>query len=245
MGNRTFSNILLIGGTSDIGLALVRELLHQDNKEPKRVHLVSRSDVSMSAAQSSLNGNANMHLTRSGKVDFREPTKISIQIGNILGSEEFDLIIISVATIPSITPNLIDLISINFVSPAVVLDLILESQLNRDCQVVLLSSALIGLRPRDNSFIYTASKLGLDFFARGLQKIAFKKNQLIIVRPGFVRTKLTKMSKSGRFPQSPDELAKMIVPRIGKTKIFFAPRFLQPLVMILNALPERIYRKLP
>jgi decaprenylphospho-beta-D-erythro-pentofuranosid-2-ulose 2-reductase len=56
--------------------------------------------------------------------------------------------------------------------------------------VIVLSSMAI-VRPRRVNYIYGAAKAGLDYFARGLADSYRGRVRVLVVRPGFVRTKMT------------------------------------------------------
>jgi short-subunit dehydrogenase len=192
----------------------------------------------------SLNSPELLQIKHTGGLDFRQPTSVLTQFEGILNDQVYDLIIISVGSVPVINPMIENLININFTCPAIILDLIYKSSQNHECQVVLISSALVSLRPRNSSFVYTASKIGLDFLALGYQSTKSKKRSLLVVRPGFIYTKLTSMNRPGPFPQHPASLAKIVVQKLGRSEVLFFPKFLHPLIFLLNLLPKRIYAKL-
>jgi decaprenylphospho-beta-D-erythro-pentofuranosid-2-ulose 2-reductase len=73
--------------------------------------------------------------------------------------------------------------------------------------LIVLSSASM-LRPRPANYIYGATKAGLDFFARGLADSAGRRGvRVMVVRPGFVHTKMTRELRSRFLATTPERVA--------------------------------------
>ncbi len=75
-------------------------------------------------------------------------------------------------------------------------------------RIVVLSS-VAGVRVRRANFLYGASKAGLDAFTRGLAEATRGSGVRVqVVRPGFVRTKMTVGLRPAPFAASPEDVAR-------------------------------------
>ncbi len=68
---------------------------------------------------------------------------------------------------------------------------------------------------------------------------------MMIVRPGFVKTQLTAGMKPRPFAQTADQVATTIIGGLDRgTSVAWSPPLLRPMSLILNALPQAIFRRL-
>ena len=110
--------------------------------------------------------------------------------------------------------------------------------------LVLLSS-VAAVRPRAANFPYGASKAGSDAFAQGLgDALAGSGVDVVVVRPGFVRTKMTAGLPDAPLATTPDVVAEAIVAGLGRrAHTVWAPRAVGPLMAVLRALPRPLWRR--
>ena len=111
--------------------------------------------------------------------------------------------------------------------------------------LVLLSS-VAAERPRAANFPYGASKAGSDAFAQGLaDALAGTGVDVLVVRPGFVRTKMTEGLPPAPLATTPDAVAEEVVTALGRgAHTAWAPRPLRVLMAVLRALPRPLWRRL-
>lgn len=111
--------------------------------------------------------------------------------------------------------------------------------------LVVLSS-VAGQRPRRDNYVYGSAKAGLDAFARGLGEALHGTGaHVMVVRPGFVRTKMTAGMKPRVFAQTADQVAGSIVNGLDRgASVVWAPAPLRLMFMVLNVLPQSIFRRL-
>jgi decaprenylphospho-beta-D-erythro-pentofuranosid-2-ulose 2-reductase len=91
--------------------------------------------------------------------------------------------------------------------------------------IVVLSS-VAGERVRAANFVYGSSKAGLDAFAQGLGDALLGTGvQVLVVRPGFVHTKMTAGMDAAPFSTSPEAVADAIAAGLatGKETIWVPP----------------------
>lgn len=112
--------------------------------------------------------------------------------------------------------------------------------------IVVLSS-VAGVRARRANFVYGASKAGLDSFAQGLgDSLADDGVSVLVVRPGFVRTRMTSGLRAPPLSTTADAVAERVVAalRAGKHSVW-APAPMRWLMMVLRLLPRRLWRRIP
>jgi decaprenylphospho-beta-D-erythro-pentofuranosid-2-ulose 2-reductase len=112
--------------------------------------------------------------------------------------------------------------------------------------LVVLSS-VAGERVRRANFIYGSSKAGLDGFAQGLgDALAGSGVNVLIVRPGFVHTKMT----TGRDPAPLSTTAAAVAEATAKglaagREVVWVPGQLRPVFALFRHLPRAAWRRLP
>ena len=111
--------------------------------------------------------------------------------------------------------------------------------------LVVLSS-VAGQRPRRENYVYGSTKAGLDAFARGLgEALRGTGAHVMVVRPGFVRTQMTAGMKPRIFSQTADQVGAAIVAGLdGGKAVVWAPPLLRWMFLVLNALPQSIFRRM-
>jgi decaprenylphospho-beta-D-erythro-pentofuranosid-2-ulose 2-reductase len=112
--------------------------------------------------------------------------------------------------------------------------------------LVVLSS-VAGERVRRANFVYGATKAGLDGFAQGLgDSLVGTGARVLVVRPGFVHSAMTKGMKAVPFATTPDRVAVITAGalRAGRRTVW-APGILRYVFSILRHVPGPIWRRLP
>ncbi len=109
--------------------------------------------------------------------------------------------------------------------------------------LVVLSS-VAGQRPRRGNYIYGSAKAGLDAFARGLgEALRGTGAGVLVVRPGFVRSKMTGHLPPALLSRSPDQVAAAIVDGIDRrATIVWVPGALRWLFAAMRLLPASLFR---
>jgi decaprenylphospho-beta-D-erythro-pentofuranosid-2-ulose 2-reductase len=104
-----------------------------------------------------------------------------------------------------------------------------------------------GERARRSNFVYGASKAGLDAFAQGLgDTLASAGVGVMVVRPGFVHTKMTSGLRAAPLSTTPEAVAAAIVRGLARrSEIVWTPRSLRVVMSILRHLPRALFRRLP
>ena len=111
-------------------------------------------------------------------------------------------------------------------------------------QLVVLSS-VAGERARRSNFVYGSSKAGLDAFAQGLSdSLVGTGVNVLIVRPGFVHTKMTEGLEPAPLATTPDAVADAILDGLAKHKrIVWVPGAFRVVASGMRHLPTPLWRR--
>jgi decaprenylphospho-beta-D-erythro-pentofuranosid-2-ulose 2-reductase len=112
--------------------------------------------------------------------------------------------------------------------------------------IVALSS-VAGERARRSNFVYGSSKAGMDAFFQGLgDSLVGSGVRVMVVRPGFVHTKMTTGMEAAPLSTTPEAVARAIVDGITKGKeTVWVPPMLRFVMSGLRHVPRPVFRKLP
>ena len=111
--------------------------------------------------------------------------------------------------------------------------------------VLMVITSVAGVRARADNFVYGSTKAGLDSFAQGLgDSLVGSGARVVVVRPGFVHTKMTEGMKPAPFAASADKIADAVITGFGKGReIIWAPPILALVFGLLRHLPRPLWRK--
>jgi decaprenylphospho-beta-D-erythro-pentofuranosid-2-ulose 2-reductase len=112
--------------------------------------------------------------------------------------------------------------------------------------IVLLSS-VAGERARRSNYVYGASKAGADALAQGLgDALVGSGVHVLIVRPGFVHSKMTEGMTGAPLSAQPAEVADAILRGLEKrSPVVYVPPKLRFVFSVLRHLPRPVFRRLP
>ncbi len=110
--------------------------------------------------------------------------------------------------------------------------------------LVVLSS-VAAERVRKSMFVYAASKAGLDGFCQGLaDSLVGSGVDVLVVRPGFVHTKMTAGQKAAPFSTTPEAVAGAIVDGIrNRSGTVWVPPVLRGLGVVMRHIPRALWRR--
>lgn len=108
-------------------------------------------------------------------------------------------------------------------------------------------SAALPVSVRKANAVYGATKAGLDGFAQGLgDELAGEGVHVLVVRPGFVHSAMTAGMKAAPFATTPEKVAEVTAKglRSGRRTVW-APGILRFVFMALRHTPGPVWRRLP
>jgi decaprenylphospho-beta-D-erythro-pentofuranosid-2-ulose 2-reductase len=241
--------ILLLGGTSDIGLAIVRELL---SPSARTVVLACRDRAKGEQAAAGLRHDnlvVDVMQFDGAATDTHEAfvREVADRHGDI------DLAIVAFAQLGDggATSKDIEgagaLAHVNFTG-AVTATIAVANRLRAQGHgAIVLLSSVAGERVRKANAVYGATKAGLDGFAQGLgDELAGEGVHVLVVRPGFVHSAMTAGMKAAPFATTPEKVAEVTAKglRSGRRTVW-APGILRFVFMALRHTPGPVWRRLP
>jgi Short-chain dehydrogenases of various substrate specificities len=108
-------------------------------------------------------------------------------------------------------------------------------------------SSVAGERVRAANFVYGATKAGIDGFCQGLgDALVGSGVRVLIVRPGFVPTKMTAGRDKAPFSTTPEGVAEAVMRGLERgDEMVWAPPVLRFVMAVARHLPRPVFRRLP
>ena len=242
-GAGQFQNVVLFGGNSDIGLAILKKLpMARDST----LILVGRNLNYNQVASKFPESNVEII-----EFDFENIDKIDILFSIISKQRDIDVAILAYGYLGEVgTDTLLREINqqilINYYGPAMLFSKIFERFRNQKHGKILVITSVAGIRPRISNFVYGSAKSGLDFLVRGSQNESKKNNFTVsVLRPGFVESKMTHGLKPPAFSVKPDRVAEDAVKGLlRQKKIIYSPTILKYIFTLLRFSPDFVFNKL-
>ena len=242
-------SILLIGGSSPIGLAVVDRLV---GPRLSRVVLAGEPTAALSVAAD--------HVRRLGVAHVETPVYEATRtqthahfVDSIFDETDIDVVVLAdELTIDQATCELdpssaVELAIFNYVS-SVSVGLHVARRLRQQGHgVLVVLSSVSGERARKSDFIYGSSKAGLDVFAVGLgESLRGSGAKVVVVRLGQVDA-ATDYPQAGALVANPQEVASAIraAIRSRRSDIVYVPSSLRTVMSGLRHLPKPVFRRLP
>lgn len=241
-------SLLLLGGASDIALAIAEKYLAAG---PLRVVLAARpSERSEAAAQ---------RLRRAGgevsTVDFDATDTDShpAVIDAAFADGDIDVTVVAFGVQGDDEQawqdhgTAVELANVNYTG-AVSVGVALAAKLKQQGHgAVAVLSSVAGERVRRSNFVYGSSKAGTDGFYLGLgEALRPYGARVTVIRPGHVHTKLTVGRQAAPLAQTAEQVADVAVTAVAKgTELVWAPPLFRYIMSALRHLPRPLFRKLP
>jgi len=232
-------SLLVLGGGSEIGLATARALV---SRGARRVVLAARAPERLEAEAAALrSAGAQVALERwdAGDVQGQEAAIAG------LFDRHGDLdVVLAAAGVLEGSPA--DVIATNFLGLAAALAPAAERMREQGHGTLVVLSSVAGERPRRSNYLYGSSKAGLDAFAQGLgDALADSGVGVLVVRPGFVHTKMTSGLDPAPLATTPEAVADAIVTGLARgSHTVWVPGPLRWVMSALRHLPRPLFRRL-
>ena len=139
-----------------------------------------------------------------------------------------------------------ELIAVNLGGSVSVLTAVAARMKRQGHGTIVVLSSVAGERVRSDNAVYGASKAGLDAYAQGLSdRLVGTGVDVLVVRPGFVHTKMTAGMPAAPFSTTADKVAADIVSGLTKgSHTVWSPGILRLVFMVMRHLPRPIWRKI-
>lgn len=244
-------SVLLLGGTSDIGIAIIRRLVQ--HKGARRVILAGRDRERLDVRRGELEqaGAGYVSLVELEARDQRSHPGVVQRIWQDHG--DIDVTVFALGILGDQlqaernVERALEMAEVNYLS-ALSLLIPVGSELRRQGHgsLVVLSS-IAGVQARRANFIYGSTKAGLDALGLGLgDALAGTGAHVLVARPGFVHSKMTAGMEKAPFATSPEEVAEGVVAGLDRrANVIHAPKPVSAVGAVLRNLPRPLVRLLP
>jgi decaprenylphospho-beta-D-erythro-pentofuranosid-2-ulose 2-reductase len=241
--------VIVLGGTSDIAVEIVREL---QGRAPREVALLGRDTEALARAAEDLRaaGCPRVIVLALDALQIDQHAAILADAFDQLGGG--DIVVLAIGKLgergglPADVADAITVLQVNLVGAGSLL--IHSARRLRDGgggALVVLSS-VAGERARRSNVVYGASKAGLDALAQGLgDALQDEDVRVLVVRPGFVTTRMTHGLDPAPLATTPQAVAKVTVNGLdGRARTVWAPPSLRWLMLIVRMLPRPLFRRI-
>ncbi|MFJ6740861.1 decaprenylphospho-beta-D-erythro-pentofuranosid-2-ulose 2-reductase [Streptomyces sp. NPDC091279] len=241
-------SLLVLGGTSEIALATTRRLIA---RRTRTVWLAGRPSPALEQAAEQLRGLGAE--VRTVAFDALEPDTHETALGKVFAEGDIDMVLLAFGILgdqahderdPAAAVRVAQTNYTGAVSAGLLAARALQAQ-GHGSLVVL--SSVAGERARRANFIYGSSKAGLDAFAQGLGDALFGTGvHVMVVRPGFVHSKMTAGLPEAPLASTPEEVAAAV--ELGlrrRSETVWVPGALRMVMSALRHTPRAVFRRLP
>lgn len=245
-------SLLLLGGTSDIGLAVAERLVRD---RTRRVVLAGRDLAALRAAGERLRAVASSENLEVTVLEFDAHDRAShvTVVEQAFAAGDVDVALVAFGILgdqqraETDADHAVEIATVNYTAAvSVVLPVAQALRVQGHGALVVLSS-VAGERPRRANFVYGSSKAGLDAFATGLGDALHGSGvHVMVVRPGFVRTRMTAHLPAAPLSTTPEAVAQAVVAGLRRRKeTVWAPPVLRVVMSALRHMPRAVFRRLP
>ncbi|MBR7834198.1 SDR family NAD(P)-dependent oxidoreductase [Actinospica durhamensis] len=239
-------SLLVLGGGSDIALATARKLA-QDRT--KRIILAGRPSERLDAGADLLRGlGAEVRVVNFDALEFGEHEKV---LAPLFEEGDIDVVLLAFGVLGDQKTDERDplaaakVVQSNYVG-AVTSSLVVAEALKKQGHgALVVLSSVAAERGRKDNFIYGSSKAGLDTFAQGLgDSLQGTGVHVMVVRPGFVDSKMTAGLPKAPMSTTPEAVAEGIVDGLRReADLVWVPAQLRYVFSGLRHLPRPAFRK--
>lgn len=241
-------SVLLLGGTSEIGLAIVRRLA---SGRPLRVVLAARPSDRRTEAAAGLERigcrvetldfdarDTSTHAELAHKAFAGGDIDIAVVAFGVLGEAEAAWQSVEAA---------VELATVNYTA-AVSVGVALAARFREQGHGAIVAlSSVAGERIRRSNFVYGSTKAGMDGFYQGLGEALRPYGvRVTVVRPGFVKTRMTRGMPPGPLSSTAEQVAEVVADAVrNRRELVWAPAPFRVVMSVLRHLPRAVFRRLP
>jgi decaprenylphospho-beta-D-erythro-pentofuranosid-2-ulose 2-reductase len=244
------TRVLLLGGSSEIGLAIVRRLRVDG---PVSACLLGRDRGRLEDAAAGLERDG---ISAAG-IQVADADDVDAHAGAVEAAFDalggVDIAVLAVgqlgaqAGLDADPAEAAEILRVNFLGAGSLLLETLRRLRAQDRGTLVVLSSVAGERVRASNAVYGAAKAGLDGLAQGLaDATAGTGVRVLVVRPGFVVTRMTAGLDPAPMSATPEEVAGATVQALaGRAHTVWVPGRLRYVFAVLRHLPRSVFRRLP
>ncbi len=243
-------SILVIGGTSEIGICTVLEI--GERKHLRRIILAGRDSAALSRQSAEFLKKFPDVVVDVETIDLLETGSISKKIDTLFERCQIDVVLLTAGVLPEMDDIIIDPVTtvnttkVNFLGQLEAGTSALAGFRKQGSGILVVVSSVAVERPRRDNYVYGAAKAGLDAWANGAADALVGSGiRVVVVRPGMVRTRMSQMLPEAPMTCDPEDVARAIRKRLTKGPVIvWVPGKIRLLMMVLRHLPRIIFRKI-
>jgi decaprenylphospho-beta-D-erythro-pentofuranosid-2-ulose 2-reductase len=246
------TRVALLGGTSEIGLAIVRRLA-ADAHEELKVALVGRDAEGLQRAADELHAGGGIRVS-TVLADLGDPAEHAGAIRHAAEAlDGIELVVLAVGMlggqqgIAADPAQAVEVMRVSFVACGSLLHAALRELYGQSHGTVVVLSSVAGVRVRASNPFYGAAKAGLDGLAAALGDAARARGvRTLIVRPGFVVGRMTAGLPRPPLATTPEAVAEATARGLAaEREVVWVPAAIGLVFSILRLLPRAVWRRLP
>ncbi len=245
----TGRRVIVLGGASEIALAIIHELQGQ---APRDVALVGRDPDALTSAADDLRvaGCPRVSTLALDALDPDRHGEVIAQAFSGLGGA--DIVILAVGVLgerggmPEDPAGAVQTMQINLVGAGSLLIHAARQLRDAGGGAIVVLSSVAAERPRRANAVYGASKAGLDALAQALGDDLHEQGvRMLVVRPGFVHTRMTRGLDPAPLARTPQAVARVVVNGLDSgAHTIWAPSTLRWLMLVMRMLPRPLFRRI-
>ena len=241
-------SILVLGGTSEIGLACAQALAAPRGA---RVVLAARDPANCPSFLPI--GESEGHETVRVAFDAAAVDSHAAFVDEVFDEHgDFDVVLVAFGLLGEQerderdAASALAVVDVNYRGAVSVLIPLAERMRRQGHGAIVVLSSVAAERPRRANFVYGSTKAGLDAFTQGLNDALQGSGvHVLTVRPGFVHTKMTAGRDPAPFSTTPDVVASAVLDGLRRgAHTVWAPPQLRYLMAVLRHLPRPLFRRL-
>jgi decaprenylphospho-beta-D-erythro-pentofuranosid-2-ulose 2-reductase len=242
--------ILLLGGTSEIGLAICERYLRTAAARIVLACLPDDPGRDEAVAQMKAAGARSVELIDFDAVDTQSHPSA---IDEAFSGGDVDVAIVAFGLLGDAEElwrdqrKAVQIAEINYTGAVSVGVLLADRMRSQGFGQIIAMSTVAGERVRRSNFVYGSTKAGLDGFYLGLSEALRPYGvRVLVIRPGQVRTRMSAHVKEAPLTVNKEDVAELAVASAAKGKdLVWAPPAFRYVMMVLRHIPRPIFRKLP
>ena len=240
---------LVLGATSDIARAIVAQLVAAGTT---RLVLAGRDQERLAQAGAEA-GAAGAVDVRTVTFDAMDIESHGPMVEDAFGAGDIDVVVVAFGilghqeTDEHDPPSAARVMQVNATASVSVGVACADALVRQGHGTLVALTSVAGERVRRSNFVYGASKAGMDAFYQGLgAAVADRGVDVVVVRPGFVHTRMTEGMKPPPLSTDVDTVARATVAAIAARRtVVWVPGPLRYLMAVLRHLPTPVFRRLP
>lgn len=243
-------SILVLGGGSEIALATVHRLV---SASTRTVVLAARQPGELTAAAGTI-GDLGVETVEAVAFDATALDTHEAFVDDVFDRfGDFDVVLVAFGVLGDQdeaerdATTATDIVRVNYLGAVSVGVPIAQRMRAQGHGAIVVLSSVAGERARRSNFVYGSSKAGMDAFFQGLgDSLVGTGVHVMVVRPGFVHSRMTEGLEPAPMSTTPDAVADAIARGLARhADTVWVPPALRYVMSALRHVPRPIFRRLP